>query len=66
MSGMALGSTLPPVKWVQAALSLGIKHQGCEALPLLPNMPSWHGTQFKKNLFTFTHNQFITITVFAT
>jgi hypothetical protein len=28
---LALGCTQPPIQWVQEALSLGIKGQGCEA-----------------------------------
>jgi hypothetical protein len=31
MSILALGPTQPPIQWVLGALSLGLKHLGCEA-----------------------------------
>jgi hypothetical protein len=60
----ALGPTQPPIQWVPAALSLGVKRPERKANRLppssaevkervelylhSPNTPSWRGAQFKK------------------
>jgi hypothetical protein len=74
MSSLALGSTQPLIQWIPGALFLGVKWPGCEAdhsphlvprsrmhgaVPLLPNVLSWHGTKLRKkkmhrDYFTFT------------
>jgi len=41
------GPTQPPVQWVTGALSLGVKRQRREAIPPLPNTPTWCGVQLK-------------------
>jgi len=38
----ALRSTHRPIQWVLEALSLGVKWVECDAVPLLPHMPSWY------------------------
>jgi hypothetical protein len=68
---MALEPTQPPIQWIPGVLSLEVKWPGNDAdhsppssaevkegveLYLHPNMPSWHGAQFKKkhgDNFTF-------------
>jgi hypothetical protein len=42
VSRLALGPTEPPIQWVLAVISLGIKWPGCEAVPPLPQMSSWN------------------------
>jgi hypothetical protein len=64
MSRSALGSTQPPIQWIQGAFFLGVKRPGLEAdhsppssaeveefLELYlhsPNTSTWHGAQFEK------------------
>jgi Zn-dependent alcohol dehydrogenase len=71
---MALGPTQPPIRWVQGALSLGVKRSVCEAdhsppssaevkecVELYfhsPNTPSWRGAQFRKHMDNCTFTFF--------